>query len=79
MQQWHANVERDLGHNLVAEIGYLGSKGTNLPFYGDPNTTPSFYDADGVKRLVPGAAASLSRAGAASAPASTSRGRTTTG
>jgi len=54
-QQWHANVERDLGHNLVAEVGYIGSKGHNLPFYGDPNTRPSEYGADGVKRLVPGA------------------------
>ena len=54
MQQWHANFERDLGARLVAELGYLGSRGHNLPFYGDPNTTPSFYDG-GVKRLVPGA------------------------
>ncbi len=56
MQQWHVNFERDLGHNLSAEVGYIGSKGSNLPFYGDPNTTPSEYGADGVKRLVPGAA-----------------------
>ena len=35
MEQWHANVDRDLGHRMVAEIGYLGSKGHNLPFYGD--------------------------------------------
>ena len=56
MHQWHANLQRDLGHNLVAEAGYLGSKGVNLPFYGDPNTRPSFYDENGVKRLVPGAA-----------------------
>jgi hypothetical protein len=56
MQQWHANIERDLGHRMVAEVGYIGSKGHNLPFYGDPNTTPSFYDENGVKRLVPGAA-----------------------
>lgn len=55
MQQWHANVERDLGRNVVAEVGYIGSKGHNLPFYGDPNTTPSEYGPDGVKRLVPGA------------------------
>lgn len=55
MQQWHVNFERDLGRNIVAEVGYLGSKGHNLPFYGDPNTTPSEYGADGVKRLVPGA------------------------
>ena len=55
MQQWHVNVERDLGGRVVAELGYIGSKGHNLPFYGDPNTTPSFYDENGVKRLVPGA------------------------
>jgi hypothetical protein len=55
MQQWHANVERDLGRNVVAEVGYIGSKGHNLPFYGDPNTTPSEYGSDGIKRLVPGA------------------------
>jgi len=56
MQQWHVNFERELGARLVAEIGYIGSKGHNLPFYGDPNTTPSEYGPDGVKRLVPGAA-----------------------
>lgn len=55
MEQWHVNFERDLGHRMVAELGYLGSKGHNLPFYGDPNTTPSEYGSDGVKRLVPGA------------------------
>ena len=37
MQQWHANFERDLGQTC-GEVGYLGSKGSNLPFYGDPNT-----------------------------------------
>lgn len=55
MQQWHATFERDLGHNIQAEVGYIGSRGHNLPFYGDPNTTPAEYGADGVKRLVPGA------------------------
>ena len=55
MEQWHVNFERDLGFNLVGEIGYIGSKGHHLPFYGDPNTVPSEYGADGVKRLVPGA------------------------
>jgi hypothetical protein len=54
MEQWHANVDRDLGHHMVAEVGYLGSKGHNLPFYGDPNTVPSQY-VNGVKQLVPGA------------------------
>ena len=56
MEQWHVNFERDLGYSLVGEIGYIGSKGHHLPFYGDPNTVPSEYGADGVKRLVPGAA-----------------------
>jgi hypothetical protein len=55
MQQWHVTFERDLGHNLISEVGYIGSRGHNLPFYGDPNTVPSEYGADGVKRLVPGA------------------------
>ena len=40
---------------MVAEVGYIGSKGHNLPFYGDPNTMPSRVRRDGVKRLVPGA------------------------
>jgi sugar phosphate isomerase/epimerase len=31
----------------VAEIGYIGSKGTNLPFYGDPNTRPATSSEDG--------------------------------
>ncbi len=77
-EQWHANVERDFGHNLVGEIGYLGSKGHNLPFYGDPNTMPSFYGRE--RRQAAGARAprSATRAGDASAPASTSRDRTTT-
>ncbi len=52
--QWHVHYDRDLGHKMTAEFGYLGSAGHNLPFYGDPNTTPSEY-VDGVKMLVPGA------------------------
>jgi outer membrane receptor protein involved in Fe transport len=52
--QWHVTVERDLGHSMTAQIGYMGSAGHNLPFYGDPNTTPSQY-VNGVKELVPGA------------------------
>jgi outer membrane receptor protein involved in Fe transport len=52
--QWHATVERDLGHSMTAQVGYIGSAGHNLPFYGDPNTTPSQY-VNGVKTLVPGA------------------------
>ena len=29
--QWNLNVQRDLGNNLVAEIGYVGSRGVHLP------------------------------------------------
>jgi hypothetical protein len=53
--QWHAVAQRDFGRGLLAEAGYIGSKGVNLPFYGDPNAVPSEYTADGTKRLVPGA------------------------
>jgi hypothetical protein len=53
--QWYVNTQRQLPGAMVAEIGYMGSRGVNLPFYGDPNTTPSERGADGVKRLVPGA------------------------
>ena len=55
LQQWHVNVQRDLGFALTAEAGYMGSKGTNLPFYGDPNSVPAEYLPDGTKRIVPGA------------------------
>ena len=53
--QWHVNTQHELPGAIVAELGYMGSRGVNLPFYGDPNTTPSEYGPDGVKRLVPGA------------------------
>jgi Carboxypeptidase regulatory-like domain/TonB dependent receptor/TonB-dependent Receptor Plug Domain len=52
--QWHVHFDRDLGHSMTAQVGYIGSSGHNLPFYGDPNTTPSQY-VNGVKMLVPGA------------------------
>jgi len=55
IQQWHAEVERELPFGLVGEAGYIGSRGSNLPFYGDPNAVPSEYTADGTKRIVPGA------------------------
>ena len=55
VQQWHARVERDVGAGVSAELGYLGSRGHNLPFYGDPNAVPSEYLSDGRKRVVPGA------------------------
>jgi carboxypeptidase family protein/TonB-dependent receptor-like protein len=54
-QQWHANFQRDLGGGFVAQAGYIGSKGTHLPFYGDPNSVPAEKGADGRTRLIPGA------------------------
>src|ERR1035438_8595562 len=30
MQSWNMTVERELGHGLVVEVGYSGSKGTHL-------------------------------------------------
>jgi hypothetical protein len=55
LQQWHATLERELPFGLVGEAGYIGSKGSNLPFYGDPNSVPTEYLPDGTKRIVPGA------------------------
>jgi hypothetical protein len=31
IQQWNLNIQRELTHNLVLEVGYQGSKGTHLP------------------------------------------------
>jgi hypothetical protein len=30
MQHWNLNVQRELGHNRILEVGYVGSKGTKL-------------------------------------------------
>jgi hypothetical protein len=54
-QQWHGLVQRRLGASAVADIGYLGSRGHHLPFYGDPNSAPAERLADGSKRVIPGA------------------------
>jgi hypothetical protein len=35
--QWYINSQHELRGNFVAEVGYMGSHGENLPFYGDPN------------------------------------------
>ncbi len=31
MQQWNIGVQRELGHNMILEVAYAGSKGTGLP------------------------------------------------
>jgi hypothetical protein len=54
-EQWHVHLQRDLGRGVVVEAGYLGSRGSHLPFYGDPNAVPSEYLPDGTKRIVEGA------------------------
>lgn len=35
-QQWNLTVQRELGHNWFAEIGYVGTKGTHLRATYDP-------------------------------------------
>ena len=37
MQQWNLTVERQLGGNWVLEIGYVGTKGTHMRAYLDPD------------------------------------------
>ncbi|HEV8345140.1 MAG TPA: TonB-dependent receptor [Vicinamibacterales bacterium] len=54
--QWYLNSQHEMRGGFVAEVGYMGSRGVNLPYYGDPNATPSDYLPDGTKRIVPGAA-----------------------
>jgi hypothetical protein len=55
-QQWHVTVQRRLGAGFTGELGYLGSRGHNLPFYGDPNSIPAERLPDGRKRVIPGMA-----------------------
>lgn len=31
MQQWNFDIQRELGHNMIVEVAYAGSKGTGLP------------------------------------------------
>jgi hypothetical protein len=53
--QYHASLAHELPGQVVAEIGYIGSRGYNLPFYGDPNARPvQFNAADGHWQVVPG-------------------------
>jgi Carboxypeptidase regulatory-like domain/TonB dependent receptor-like, beta-barrel len=53
--QYHASLAHELPGEIVAEIGYIGSRGYNLPFYSDPNARPvQFNEADGHWQVVPG-------------------------
>ncbi len=54
-QHFYANFQRDLGKGFMAELGLLGSRGKNMPFYGDPNSVPAEQMPDGRWRVVPGA------------------------
>jgi hypothetical protein len=54
--QYHVSIAREFPGAIVAEIGYIGSRGYNLPFYSDPNAVPvQFNAADGHWQVVPGA------------------------
>ena len=54
--QYHASVQHEIVSGIVGEIGYIGSRGYNLPFYSDPNAVPvRFNAADNHWQVVPGA------------------------
>lgn len=55
MTQYNLTVQHEFRGGFVAEVGYLGSRGDSLPFYGDPNSVPAEQTADGRWRVVPGA------------------------
>jgi len=40
MQQWNLSLERELYKNTVVQVGYVGSKGTNLALQLDANQLP---------------------------------------
>jgi hypothetical protein len=40
LKMWNLTVQRHLGGNMMFEIGYVGSRGTNMPFYTDLNQVP---------------------------------------
>jgi Carboxypeptidase regulatory-like domain/TonB dependent receptor len=54
--QFHASVQHEIVQGIVAELGYIGSRGYNLPFYSDPNAVPvQFNAASNHWQVVPGA------------------------
>jgi len=40
VQQWHLDLQRDLPHNTVATLAYVGSKGTHLTLQHEANQLP---------------------------------------
>lgn len=40
-QQWHFGIQREMGHGIVFESAYVGSKGTHLHFPRDLNQVPA--------------------------------------
>jgi len=41
IQLWNLDTQTDLGHNVIMNVGYNGSKGTHLDLVEAPNRTPS--------------------------------------
>ena len=46
VQQWHADVQRDISRNFVATVSYVGSKGTHLTLQKELNQVPALPAAD---------------------------------
>jgi hypothetical protein len=38
-QDWDLNIQRSLGHDMLLEVGYVGTKGTKLPRFIEANPT----------------------------------------
>ena len=52
--QYHASIAHELPGQMVVELGYIGSRGYNLPFYTDPNARPVQFNAtDGHWQVIP--------------------------
>jgi hypothetical protein len=51
-QQWGLNVQHELTHSLVLEIGYQGAKGTHLPLLYNLNQPPPGPGAVAVKQAL---------------------------
>ncbi len=54
-QHYYLNAQRELPGGYVVEVGYLGSRGMHLPFYGDPNSVPAQLASNGSWQVIPGA------------------------